>query len=32
MTAAGIAPEIVRAIALVLCVWAVMAIGNGRHG
>jgi hypothetical protein len=27
----SIAPEIVRAIALVLCVWAVMAIGNGRH-
>jgi hypothetical protein len=27
-----IAPEVLRAIALVMCVWAVLSIGNGRHG
>jgi hypothetical protein len=31
MNAFFLAPEVVRAIALVLCVWSVMAIGNGRH-
>lgn len=25
------APEVLRALALVLCVWAVMSIGDGRH-
>jgi hypothetical protein len=32
MSGAFMAPEILRAIALVMCVWAVLSIGNGRHG
>jgi len=27
----AIPPDIVRALALICCVWAVLAIGDGRH-
>jgi len=26
-----LAPDVLRAVALVLCVWAVLSIGDGRH-
>ena len=26
-----LAPEVLRALVLILCVWAVLSIGNGRH-
>ena len=25
------APDLIRAVALMACVWAVLSIGNGRH-
>ena len=27
----AIPPDVVRALALIACVWAVLSIGNGRH-
>jgi|GEM_PF-4332701 len=27
----GFAPDLIRAIALMLCVWAVLLVGDGRH-